>query len=79
MGETVVEDGMEFSIDEYGATLTKVSQASESVEVPDSVSASTGRAAVISVGQGAFSGLPVASVRIPEGTVNIAKEAFSGC
>ena len=79
MNETVTEDGMEFSIDEYGATLVKVVQASESVEVPESVHSSEGPVAVISVGQGAFSGSTVASVRIPEGTVNVAKEAFSGC
>ena len=34
---------------------------------------------VTSIGPGAFSGLPIISVTLPEGVNSIGREAFSGC
>ena len=70
--------GMTFELEDGAVTLTEASCEGEAV-IPDAVEIDGEMRPVSCIGKKAFAGLPIASVSVPQGTVYIAEEAFSGC
>ncbi|MBR4216952.1 MAG: leucine-rich repeat domain-containing protein, partial [Candidatus Methanomethylophilaceae archaeon] len=71
--------GMEFALEDGAVTLVRGSCQDGTAEIPGTVLIGGEERPVSCIGKGAFAGLPVSYVALPENIVYVAEEAFSGC